>query len=99
MKLFNYNQPPQTNRLINENYLGNGYFKKPDKSENKLEAVNSFQVGGGNRAVKMNMEEGLWIGGDKSEEARASFDLEGNYIYRDENKVPSILIGEIELTT
>lgn len=92
-KIFNYVNPPAT-VANNANYLGNGYWKRPDKSENKLEAVQSFQIGSGAKATKINAEEGQWWGGDKFEDSRASMDPNGNFVFRDQNKIPTILIGE-----
>lgn len=93
--VFQHIKPPFSVQLARSSYLGNGYWKGIDLSENtQFQNMNSLQVGAGNTAIKMDSEQGQWWGGNKFEEARSRMDMNGNYIFRDSQGFDRILIGE-----
>lgn len=95
-KVFNYIRSPQGMDNKSSSYLGGGYWRGIDYSQNSaLQNVNTFQVGHGSQSIKMDRS-GLSIGGQSFEEARQRTDTLGNTIYND-GKKDRILIGEFSV--
>lgn len=91
--LFRDVEPPRA-VLGNTSYLGNGYWKGNDLSQNvALQNVNSLQVGAGDTGIKMDQGK-QWFGGNKFEDARIRIDAQGNMVFRDSSGYDRILIGE-----
>lgn len=92
-----YIKPPFNAQAGRSSYLGNGYWKGVDYSQDtQYENISSLQVGAGNNAIKIDPALGQFWGGNKFEDARSRIDMNGNYIFKDSEGYDRILIGEKE---
>ncbi len=93
-KAFNTVSTPFGVKSGRTSYLGNGYWQKADLSQNSaLENVNSFQVGAGNNAVKIDSQ-GQWFGGNKFKDGKVKISPDQGFVFND-GRTNRILIGTI----
>lgn len=91
---FNDIQAPASLLGGSSSYLGNGYWSGSNTGGVDLNNLFSLNLGAGNNAIKMDSEQGIWLGGNQFNEARTRIDTKGNYIFKDSEGVDRILIGE-----